>query len=77
MSTIEPKVFKPGGKQRRGKGFSRGEIQKAGSNLPELLRLGVPVDPKRRTAHDENVEALKTFITGKKAAAKPRRKTKS
>ena len=77
MSTIEPKVFKTGGKQRRGKGFSRAEIQKAGLTLPELLRLGVPVDPKRRTAHDENVEALKTLAKPKKAAAKPGRKTKS
>ena len=77
MVPVEPKVFKTGGKQRRGRGFSREEIRKAGSSTPEALRLGVPVDFKRRTAHEENVEALKTFLTGRKAAAKPRRKTKS
>jgi ribosomal protein L13E len=77
MAAIEPRVFKKGGKQRRGRGFSRGEIEKAGSNPALALKLGVPVDLKRRTAHEENVEVLKTFLVGKKPAARTKRKTKS
>ena len=77
MVPVEPKVFKTGQRQRRGRGFSREEIKKAGSSPAEALRLGVPVDFKRRTAHEENVEALKNFLTSRKTTAKPGRKTKS
>jgi ribosomal protein L13E len=77
MVQVRAKVLKRGRKQRPGRGFSREETKKAGSSPAEALRLGVPVDFKRRTAHEENVEALKTFLKGKKVAARPRRKTKS
>jgi ribosomal protein L13E len=77
MAAIEPKVFKKSGKQRQGKGFSREELKKAGSNPKQALKLGIRLDLKRRTAHEENVEALKTFLMGRKPAAKTRRKTKS
>ena len=77
MVAIEPRVFKKSGKQRRGRGFSREEIAKAGSNPNQILKLGVRLDLKRRTAHEENVEALKTFLMGRKPAAKTKRKTKS
>lgn len=77
MVAIEPRVFKKSGKQRRGKGFSREEIKKAGSDPKQILKLGIRLDLKRRTAHEENVEALKTFLMGRKPAAKTRRKTKS
>jgi ribosomal protein L13E len=77
MVTIEPTVFGTGEKQRCGRGFSREEIEKAGSTPQQALKHGVRVDFKRKTAHDENVEALKAFLTAKKAKAKPKRKTKS
>jgi ribosomal protein L13E len=77
MATIKAKVVKPDGKQRAGKGFSRDEIKKAGSNLTEALKLKVPIDPKRKTVHEENVETLKTFLKTNKPAAKPKRKSKS
>lgn len=70
MVTAEPKVFKAGRKQRQGKGFSREEIRKANSSPAEALRLGVRVDSKRKTAHEENVETLKAYFADKKAAAK-------
>jgi ribosomal protein L13E len=77
MVQVRAKVFKKGRKQRPGRGFSREEIEKASSSPAEALRLGVPVDFKRRSAHEENVETLKTFLKDRKVAAKPRRKTKS
>jgi len=80
MMTTKPKVFKKGGKQRFGKGFSPGELKKAGLSLKDALRLGLPVDSKRKTAHEENIEAVKAFLQEKKAERKPKkskRKSKS
>ncbi len=77
MTAIKPKVPKKDGTQREGKGFSREEIEKAGTNLKDAIRLGVSVDTRRKTAHEENVEALKTFLQTKKIASKPKKKSKS
>jgi ribosomal protein L13E len=76
MVTIEPRVFDSDKKQRRGRGFSREEIRKAGLTPRQALKHGVIVDYKRKTGHNENVEALKA-LSAPKTAAKPRRKTKS
>jgi ribosomal protein L13E len=43
MMAFKPKVFKKGGKQRCGKGFSREELKKAGLSLKEALKFGIPV----------------------------------
>jgi ribosomal protein L13E len=48
--------------KRFGKGFSREELQKAGSNLKHVVKLGAPVDSKRRTAHEENIEIIKALL---------------
>jgi ribosomal protein L13E len=80
MTTTRPKVFKNDGKQRFGRGFSREELKKAGSSLKEAVKLGLPVDDKRKTVHDENVEAAKTLLHERRHASKPkkpRRKPKS
>jgi ribosomal protein L13E len=74
--TIEPRVFAPSKRQRRGRGFSREEIKKAGLTPQQALAHGVIVDYKRKTGHEENVEALKALLGSKTAAtrAKPKRK---
>lgn len=77
MMPLKPKVFRKGGKQRLGKGFSREELKKAGIGLKEALKLGVPIDSRRRTAHQENVEAIKSFLERKKAKHKRKAKSKS
>jgi large subunit ribosomal protein L13e len=77
MMATGPKVLKKGGKQRLGKGFSRKELNQAGSNPKEALRLHIPIDVKRRTVHEENVETLKKLLETKKAAVKPKKKSKS
>lgn len=73
MTTIRPKVFKDKRKQRTGKGFSRDELKKANSSLKEAVKFGIPIDAKRKTIHDENVEAVKTFLQKKKAVSKPKK----
>jgi len=75
MMALKPKVFKKDGKQRLGKGFSREELKKVGINLKDALKLGIPIDSRRSTAHQENVNAIKGFLESIKE--KPRRKAKS
>jgi large subunit ribosomal protein L13e len=77
MKTVKAKVFKDVGKQRFGRGFSRDELKKAGTSLTEAVKLGVLVDSRRKTSHDENVEAVKTFLAARKTAQKPKKKPKS
>jgi hypothetical protein len=76
MTATKPRVFKEDGKQRCGRGFSREELEKAGSNLKEALGLGLFVDPRRKTAHDENVEAVKACMSEKKPDPKPKESEK-
>jgi large subunit ribosomal protein L13e len=75
MHHIKPKILTPIGKQRNGRGFSREELKKAGLNKSEAKKLKIPVDLRRKTAHDQNVEALKTYTEKKKAEAKPKPKS--
>ena len=76
MHHIKPNIFKPDGKQRSGRGFSRDEIGKAGLNSAEAARIGLPVDSRRKTAHDENVDAVKAYVEKLKALAKAKPKPK-
>lgn len=77
MMKVEPAVFKKNGKIRKGKGFSREELKKARLSFREALKLGVPIDFRRRTFHEENVKAVKNFLKTKKTELKPKRKSKS
>ena len=77
MSASRPRVQRRDGKQVEGKGFSPGELKKAGTSLTEAVKLRVPVDPRRRTVHDENVEALKPVLKERKSAVKAKSKRKS
>ncbi len=77
MTFTKPKVFKKNGKQRCGKGFSREELKKAGLSFKEALRLGIPVDSRRRTSHKENVKGARAFLKNKSTSKPKRRKPKS
>jgi len=77
MATSGPLVHRRDGKLVEGKGFSLDELKKAGSSLAEAVRLHVPVDPRRRTVHDENVEMLKPIFMERKSAARAKSKRKS
>ncbi len=71
MHHVKPKILKPDEKQRFGKGFSREELKKAGVNLAVARSIELPIDMRRRTVHDENVEAVKAYA----AEEKNKRKT--
>jgi large subunit ribosomal protein L13e len=76
MTEVRPKVESPSAKQRCGRGFSREELKKAGTNLTEALKLAIPVDSRRRTFHEENVEAVKSLIQSRKPPPKAKAKRK-
>ena len=47
---------------RNGRGLSRGELKKAGLTFKQALQLGLPIDARRRTTHDGNVELAKKHL---------------
>ena len=74
MHHIKPTITKQNGKQSIGKGFSRTELEKAGVNKQQAKQIGLPVDPKRKSAHDENIQTIKAHAQKAKeqAEAKPK-----
>ena len=50
-----------GGKPRRGRGFTGGELEQAGLDARAARGMGLIVDLRRRTVHAENVEILKQY----------------
>ncbi len=72
MHHIKPIVQRTTGKMKRGKGFSPEELDKAGVNKLQARQMGLPVDYRRKTARDENVETLKSHAEKAKAEAKPK-----
>ncbi len=76
MHHIKPKILKPDGKQRSGRGFSIEELKKAGLNRAEAKKLEIPVDERRKTAHDQNVEVIKAYAEKEKAKTKLKPKPK-
>ena len=47
------------GGKRKGKGFSRKEVTKAGIAIEDVKHLHIPYDNRRRTSHSWNIENLK------------------
>ena len=76
---VQSAVRKKGGRTRRGKGFSRGELREVGVDLKQALKLGIPIDPRRKTKHEENVKMLKQHLRSlaKKRKRRPRAAKKS
>ncbi len=77
MHHINPVINKKNGKQRRGRGFSPEELGKAGLTLVEAKRLEIPVDKRRKTVHDWNVEVVKAYVQKEKVKVKPKEKPES
>lgn len=64
VKNIEAKVYAPTklSPSRGGRGFSLKELREAGLEEGEAKRLGLFIDPRRKTAHPHNIKALKAFI---------------
>ena len=76
---VQSAVRKKGGRTRGGRGFSRGELREAKMNHKQALKLGIPIDPRRKTKHEENVKTLKHHLRSlaKKRKGRPRTVKKS
>ena len=74
MHHIKPTITKQNGKQSIGRGFSRTELEKASVNKQQARQMGLPVDLKRKSAHDENVETIKAHAQKAKAQAEAKPK---
>lgn len=76
---VRSAVRKKGGRTRGGRGFSRGELREVGVDLKQALKLGIPIDPRRKTKHEENVKTLKYHLRSlaKKRKRRPRTAKKS
>ncbi len=60
-----PTVYKPGTNKKGkkiGRGFSLGELKAVGLNPKKALKLGLRVDKRRKSIHQENIELLKTIL---------------
>jgi len=55
-------VYKKEGKPRGGRGYSVTELQEVGLDVKKALRLKIPIDLRRRSSHEDNVQALKTLL---------------
>jgi ERCC4-type nuclease len=74
MTMIEPKVhiiYKNQSKNRRGRGFSRGELEAAGITVKESLWMGLPVDTMRKSVREDNIESLRTIMEQIENAPEP------
>ncbi|HOP08718.1 MAG TPA: ribosomal protein L13e [Candidatus Methanofastidiosa archaeon] len=49
-------------KMRNGRGFSKKELEEAGLTVDDALWMGIPVDVKRRTLYEENVETISSLL---------------
>jgi large subunit ribosomal protein L13e len=72
LKLLKPIVFKRSGGQRLGKGFSLGELKAVGLNPKQALKLGIPLDIRRKTIHEENVEKLRKFLEVKRESVGPK-----
>jgi len=66
----EPVVKSPrDARPKLGRGFSIDEAKQAGLTIAEARRMGLIVDLRRKTTHQENVDALKQYAKDVKKIA--------
>ena len=69
MHHIRAVITKRNGKETFGKGFSPTELEKAGLNKEQAKKIGIHLDIKRKSFHDENVATLKAHAEKAKTEA--------
>ena len=64
MEELKPIVKSPTKRRsREGRGFSLGELKAVGLSFKKAKKLGIPIDTRRRSAHEENVEKLRKLLS--------------
>jgi len=88
MHHIKAIVTKRNGKKSTSRGFSLSELKEAALTRQDAKKIGIPLDVKRKSKHDENIQTLKAHADQAKAkpipretktetAEKPKKKSKS
>jgi len=65
MEKPKPIIYKPATDKmevRIGRGFSIGELKEVGLSEKEARKLGIYVDRRRKSIHNENIEILRKFL---------------
>jgi ribosomal protein L13E len=75
MHHVKAVITKQNGKKSLGRGFSPTELEKAGLNKQLAKQIGIPLDIKRKSVHNENVETLKAHAAKAKSEAHAKPKT--
>jgi large subunit ribosomal protein L13e len=50
-------------RKRFGRGFSLGELKQVGLTVHRARKLGLYVDRRRKTVHEENIRKLKALLS--------------
>lgn len=61
VRNIDP-IVQGANRWREGRGFSISEVKEAGISVFEARRIGIPVDTRRKTSFEENIDELKEYI---------------
>jgi ribosomal protein L13E len=73
MHHIKATITKRNGKKSTSRGFSLTELKTACLTKEDAKKIGIPLDYKRKSSHDENVETLKAHAEKAKAKSKPKK----
>ncbi len=69
MHHLKIVITKRNGRQSVGQGFSPNELKEAGVNKQQAKQIGLRVDVKRKSTHQENVDCIKSHAQEAKMKA--------
>jgi large subunit ribosomal protein L13e len=67
MHHIKPIVTRQNGKRKAGQGFSPNELKGAGISKQQAQQMGLRIDMRRKTSHQENIDTIKAHNIKPKA----------
>ncbi len=71
-------VVKRKKREKKGKGFSRAELREVDISTTDALNLGIPIDSRRSTKHEKNVQTLQAYTESmKREPSLPKEKIKT
>ncbi len=69
MAALVHKVHKGQSRERLGRGFSLFEIKTAGLSAGQARKMAIPVDSRRKSRYDANVDLLRKIVAPSKDVA--------